>query len=45
MVLGYLTKPSIKLLFEPSIDGSSFTALKNKIIGYTGPWLLIIEHL
>jgi hypothetical protein len=45
MVLGQLTKPSIKLLYEPSIYGSSFTSLQKNIIGYTGPWLLIIEHV
>jgi hypothetical protein len=42
MMLSEITKPSTTLLYEPTTFGSSFTALQKNIIGYTGPWLLLI---
>lgn len=42
MILSEITSPSTTLLYEPSTFGSSFTALQKNVIGYTGPWLLLI---
>lgn len=32
-------------MYEPSSFGSSFHTLHKNIVGYTGPWLLIVEHI
>lgn len=45
MKVAELTSPSIKLLYEPRSCGMSFASIQRNLIGYTGPWLLIVEHI
>ena len=40
-----ILKHSPKLLYSAEKDGTSFSVLTNKIVGYTGAWLLVISHI
>lgn len=45
MKIAELTNPGIKLLYEPRTCGGSFHSLQKGILGYTGPWLMLLEHV
>lgn len=44
MKIGELTNPDVRLLYEPRSCGMSFHSIQKGILGYTGPWLTVIEH-
>ena len=44
MKLDSLTKKEIKMLYSSETYGLSFHSIEKQIIGYSGPWLLLVEH-
>lgn len=32
------------LLFSADVHGISFSSLEGQIVGYPGPWLLVVSH-
>lgn len=39
----FKNKPS--LLYSAANDGTSFSVIVNKVVGYTGPWLIVVSHV
>lgn len=40
-----LVESDITSLYDNERDGLGFHAIEKKILGYTGPWLLLVEHI
>ena len=44
MKINELTEKEIKMLYSSETYGLSFHSIEKQIMGYTGPWLLLVEH-
>lgn len=44
MKIAQLAESEIKLLYSSESFGLSFHSIEKQIFGYTGPWLLLVEH-
>lgn len=42
---GSILKHQPTLLYSAAKDGTSFSLLINRLLGYTGPWLLVLSHI
>ncbi len=40
-----VSKPDIVQLYNSDDFGIGFHSIEKKLVGYTGPWLMLIEHV
>lgn len=43
--MGRLTAADIHCLYNTDDYGLSFHSIEKQLIGYTGPWLLLVHHI